>query len=450
MLNLKKLKKSKFSLVESVRTYRDMALRLFVPVLKASFIAVIFIFLVQTALSFATHGLTADIVFWVWTLFVIIVSTCSFFKTSEDIILDKKPHVYSSISHILLLSARLFAVVAIIAGVAALLITPMFFLKNPLFALPYKFLVVIFAAAVIPYIYFAPLAVVLREADIVNSFIFSYYMVLARWSKVAKAILVQLIFTGLIAFWVYLFISVIFFPHSADFFNFLLSKATSLDMQARTLYVPFIFWEMMQIFAFTLVTAIFTGANTILFMHLEGTLFKLVKDKLKFKVNPMKPQGNNNHFLEVLSGGKSVVHIEKAEKKNDTDDDEEEYFDDGYSEYQESLSMTDDAEKDNEFEIIEGESAIEQDEKSALEAEKEKEEKANRKHLQEEQQRKQEEEEEAQAEKFEEVSEDEIEDVDLSDTAQEGIIEQEEYTKEENNKPYNKKKEGRRHKGRRR
>lgn len=344
MLNLKKLKKSKFSLVESVLTYRDMAKALFVPSLKMSLLSMIFIFLGQSVLSFLPHSHIANICFWVWTIFVIIVATTSFFKTAEDIILDKKPHVYENISYILLLSTKLFAVIAIIAGAVALLITPMLFLKNPLFALPYKSLVIIFLIAVAPFIYFAPLAVVLREADILNSFYFSYYMVLSRWGKVAKAMLGQIIFTAMIVFWLYFLICVIVFPHSADFFNFMFTKATALEMQSRSLYPSFILWEALQIVAFTMMTAIFTGANTVFFMYLEGTLFKLVKGKVKFQVNPMKPTPLNVkvNFVEVLTGAKSVNINTSAEQEEQTPEEPEE-VDDGYSEYQNqgNFSMSD-------------------------------------------------------------------------------------------------------------
>lgn len=341
MLNLKRLKKSKFSLVESVRTYLDMAKAMFVPVLKTSLLSMIFIFLGQMGLSFLPHSQITNACFWVWTAFVIIVSTTSFFKTAEDILLDKPARIYDNIAYILLLSTKLFAVIAIIVGAVALLILPMFYLENPLFALPYKSLVAIFLIAVAPFIYFAPLAVVLREANILNSFTFSYYMVLSRWGKVAKAMSVQIIFTGLIIFWVYFLICIIVFPNSADFFKFIFTKATAIEMQSRSLYPSFILWEALQVFAFTLMTAIFTGANTIFFMYLEGTLFKLVKEKIKFEVNPMDaiPTEIRANFVDV----KTININTSASKEEERSPEDDEKVDDGFSEYQNQgdFSMTD-------------------------------------------------------------------------------------------------------------
>ena len=370
MLNFKELKKSKFSLLESVKIYKDMAFELFVPALKTSLIASIFILFGQTALSFVPYSKELDIVFWAWTLIIILVATTSFFKTAEDLILSKKPKIYDSISHILMLSVKLFAVLAMIAGVVGLLITPMFFLYNPLFSLPYKFLVAIFLIAAAPFVYFAPLAVVLRGADIINSFVFSYYMVLSRWSKVAKAMLVQLVFTAIIAFWVYFAISLIFFPNTSVFLDFLFTKATALTMLSHSLYSQFIVWEVLQVFALILMIGIFTGANTILFMHLEGTLFKLVKEKIKFKINHLKSvSSGGTHFIDVLAGGKSVdidtssVNGDSNEERYDKYDYDPEDFDDGYSEYQEqeNFSMSDDVE-DEEVEIINDEETFEQEE----------------------------------------------------------------------------------------
>lgn len=366
MLNFKKLKKSKFSLVESVKIYKDMAFELFVPAIKTSLIAGIFILFAQTALSFASYSKELDIVFWAWTLIIILVATTSFFKTAEDLILSKKPKIYDSISHILMLSVKLFAVLAMIAGVIGLLITPMFFLDNPLFSLPYKFLVAIFLIAAAPFVYFAPLAVVLRGADIINSFVFSYYMVLSRWSKVAKAMLVQLVFTAIIAFWVYFVISLIFFPNTSVFLDFLFTKATALTMLSHSLYSQFIVWEVLQVFVLILMIGIFTGANTILFMHLEGTLFKLVKEKIKFKINHLKSvSSGSNNFIDVLAGGKSVdidTSSANGDSNEERDYDPEDFYD-GYSEYQEqeTFSMSDDVE-DEEVKIINDEETFEQEE----------------------------------------------------------------------------------------
>ena len=361
MLNLKRLKKSKFSLVESIRTYLDMARAMCIPVLKTSLLSIIFIFLGQTILSFFPHGLITNICFWIWTIFVVIVATTSFFKTAEDIILNKPPQIYDNITYILLLSAKLFAVISIIVGAVAVLVAPMLFLKNPLFALPYKSFVIIFLIAVAPFICFAPLAVVLREADVLNSFAFSYYMVLSRWGKVAQAMFVQILLTAMIVFWVYLVIGIIVFPHSPDFFNFIFTKATALEMQSRSLYPTFILWEALQVFAFTLMTAIFTGANTIFFMYLEGSLFKLIQEKVKFQVGTLTPIPSNVkvNFVDILTGSKSVnVNTSEENEENAPDN---KVIDDGYNEYQNQsdFSMAEDFDDgENNVEIIED---VEQD-----------------------------------------------------------------------------------------
>ena len=368
MLNFKKLKKSQFALVESVLTYKDMSKALFVPSLKTSLVAIVFIFLGQTILSYFPHDQITNICFWVWTLLVAIVSTISFFKTSEDLILNQTPHIYNNISHVLLVSAKLFTVITIIVGVIALLIIPMFLLENPLFALPYKFLVVIFLIAAIPFVYFAPLAVVLRGAKIFNSFTFSYYMVLSRWSIVAKAVTVQLIFTAMVIFWVYFLICIIVFPNNSDFLNFMFTKATALEMQSRSLYPRFILWEALQVFAFIFMTAIFTGANTIFFMYLEGTLFNLTKEKSKSKdVDSIKSVPNIKvNFVDVLTDAKSVNIDASMEKQPNTSKaTKEDIYDDGYSEYQDQsgFSMDDFFDESGDVEMIEDEEIQDHQEK---------------------------------------------------------------------------------------
>ena len=266
MLDFKRLTDTNFSVVESVRVYMDMILHLSVPIIKTALLSTVFIFFGQALFSLLPHNSTVNICFWVWVAFVFSLSTASFFKTSEDLVLNKTAQIYENIISIFVLSSKLFAVVALIFGGLALLILPMFYLKNPLLALPYKVLASIFIIAAVPFVYFAPLAVALREANILNSFTFSFYMVLQRWKNISKSIVTQVIFTFIIAFWAYFVISLLFFPNSGDFFDFIIAKASAIETQARNLYVRFIFWEIMQIFVFTLVSAIFIGINTILFL----------------------------------------------------------------------------------------------------------------------------------------------------------------------------------------
>ncbi len=342
MLNLKKLKDSKFSLLESVKIYKDMFFELLAPILKTSLLAMVFIFLGQTVLSLTESSKIVNICFWVWVGFVFAIVMASFFKTSEDIVLNKTAQIYANISYVLVVAFKLLAVIGIIVGAVILLLLPAYYLKNPLFSLPYKALATIFLIAALPFICFAPLAVVLREANILNSFVFSYYMVLARWGKVAKAMVVQIIFTVIIAFWAYFIVSLLFFPNSSDFFNFVFTHATALEMQSRPLYVRFICWEILQVFIFTMVMAIFTSSNTILFLYLEGTIAKLVKANKKVKVNRSKSGKDGKvNFVDVLENTKTIeIDTKPKETKDDND------TDDGYQSYQ------DEQEQENKEDVV--------------------------------------------------------------------------------------------------
>ena len=148
MLNFKRLTDTNFSIVESVRVYADMILHLSIPIIKTALFSTVFILFGQALFSLLPHNSTVNICFWVWVGFVFSLSTASFFKTSEDLILNKTAQIYSNIAKVLGLSLKLLAVVALIVGALAVLILPLFYLKNPLFSLPYKVLVSIFIIAV--------------------------------------------------------------------------------------------------------------------------------------------------------------------------------------------------------------------------------------------------------------------------------------------------------------
>ena len=336
MLNFKELVETKFSLMESLRVYKDMVFALFIPIVQMAVLCSIFIMFGQALLSLFAKSTVANVIFWIWLGFVFSVSIASFFKISEDIILGKKVQIYTNIAHTLLLSAKLFAVIGLIGAALALLIIPMCYIKNPLFALPYKALAGIFIIAALPFVYFAPLAVVLREANILNSFIFSYYMVLQRWGRVSQTILVQIIFTLSIAFWAYFFVSLLFFPNSPDFFDFIINKATSLSEQFRSLYIRFVFWEIMQVFVFTLVSAIFVGINTILFLYFEGTITKLGEGKTEIKINRSKNKKKSSvKFIDILKKSKPVAITTDEEEEELHHKTREEVLDEIYPGYQE-------------------------------------------------------------------------------------------------------------------
>ena len=316
MINFQRLTQTNFSLVESVKTYKDMAFALFVPIMQTALLSTVFIMCGQALLSLLPQSPMINICFWIWVGFVFSLSTASFFKTSEDIVLNKAAQIYANIAHVLVLSAKLFAVICLIFGTLALLIAPMFFIKNPLFSLPYKVLASIFIIGAIPFVYFAPLAVALREANIFNSFTFSYYMVLQRWGRISQSIIAQIVFTTIIAFWAYFIVSLLFFPNSSDFFDFLLTKASALSDQARNLYIRFVFWEVIQIFVFTLISAIFIGINTILFLYFEGSISKLLQENDNVKVNPLASKNNSEvKFVDVLEKSSPISIDTKAEEE---------------------------------------------------------------------------------------------------------------------------------------
>ena len=206
-----------------------MILYLIIPIIKTALLSTIFILFGQALLSLIPQSTGTNICFWVWVGFVFSLSTASFFKTSEDLILNKTAQIYANVANVFIMSAKLFAVVALILGSLALLIMPMFYFKNPLFTLPYKMLACIFIVAAVPFVYFAPLAVALREANVFNSFTFSFYMVFQRWKNIARIILVQVLFTAMVAFWAYFFVLLLFFPNGGDFYDFVFSQSSSLD-----------------------------------------------------------------------------------------------------------------------------------------------------------------------------------------------------------------------------
>lgn len=308
MLDFRKLTNTNFALVDSIRIYMDMIVVMLVPLLKTALLSAVFVLFGQALLSFVPKNTVVNVCFWVWVAFVFSLAIASFFKTSEDLILNKTAQIYANVARVLSLSVKLFAVVALILGALAVLIVPMFYIKNPLFSLPYKVLVSMFIIAVIPFVYFAPLAVALREANIFNSFAFSYYMVLQRWSNISKSILAQLIFTLMIGFWAYFIVSLLFFPNSGDFFNFIFTQATALEEQSRSLYVRFVFWEVMQVFIFTFVSGIFIGINTILFLYFDGSITKIIQaeNDAKVKKNRSKKE-NETKFVTVLAKSKAVT-----------------------------------------------------------------------------------------------------------------------------------------------
>lgn len=316
MLNFRKLIDANFALVDSVKIYFDMMLAMAVPMIKTALISVAFILCAQALLSFAPNNMIINICFWVWVGFVFSISIASFFKTSEDIILNKTAQVYANIAKVISLSLKLFAVVAIIIGALAILIIPMFYIKNPLFSLPYKVLVAMFVIAIVPFIYFAPLAVALREANIFNSFTFSYYMVLQRWSNISKSISAQIVFTLMLAFWAYFIISLLFFPNSEDFFNFIFAHATAIEDVSRSLYIRFIFWEIIQIFIFTLVTATFIGINTILFLYFDGSISRMLQEESSEKTKKaVTKKENETKFVTVLAKSKPVSIDTESEEE---------------------------------------------------------------------------------------------------------------------------------------
>ncbi|MBO7605514.1 MAG: hypothetical protein J6S61_03510, partial [Elusimicrobiaceae bacterium] len=192
----------------------------------------------------------------------------------------------------------------------------MFYIKNLLFALPYKLLAGVFIIAAIPFVYFAPLAVALREANISNSFTFSYYMGIQRWQSISKSILVQIIFTVMVAFWSYFMVSLLFFPNSGDFFDFIFTQASSLAEQSRDLYIRFVFWEIMQIFVFTFVSATFVGMNTILFLYFEGSISKILKEKSQITIRKNREkQFSDVKFVDVLEKKEPVSIDTKPEEE---------------------------------------------------------------------------------------------------------------------------------------
>lgn len=316
MLKFKKLIETDFAVVDSVRVYFNMMMALLIPIVKTTFISTAFILFGQAVLSLVPKSTMVNVCFWVWVGFVFSLSTASFFKTSEDLVLNKTAQIYANLAKVLGLSLKLFAVVALILGALAVLILPAFYLTNPLFSLPYKVLAGIFIIAFVPFVYFAPLAVALREANIFNSFTFSYYMVLQRWKKIFKSILTQVVFTVLIAFWAYFIVSLLFFPNSDDFFNFIFTQAASLEEQARNLFVRFVFWEIMQIFVFTFVSGTFIGINTILFLYFDGSILKIVEERNKIKVNRSRSKNNSDaKFVDVLEKSKPVNIDTKSEEE---------------------------------------------------------------------------------------------------------------------------------------
>ena len=315
MLNFKKLIDTKFSLVESVKIYAEIAFEMFVPIMKTAAVSVVFIFFVQALLSLLEFNYYLNICFLVISAGILFVAVASCFRMAEDIILGKNARIYVHISHILKIFLKLFIVTGIIASAVVLLLLPLFFVKTPLFLLPYSVIAGIFIIGVMPYVYFAPLAVVLREANIKNSFIFSYYMALERWGEIFKAISAQFLFVLIVAFWAYFVVSLMFFPNTSEFFSFLFSKAIALSEQARNLYVRYILWETMQVFVFVLVTGIFVGTNTVLFYYLEGSLEKLIKKKEKIKISPSKMINRNVKFVDILQSSDPVnIDTEKEEE----------------------------------------------------------------------------------------------------------------------------------------
>ncbi len=337
MLNFKELLDAKFSLLEAVRVYKDMVVDLAIPIIQMALLSAVFILFGQALLSLLPKSVITNIIFWIWVAFVFCLSTATFFKISEDIILSKAVQIYENIAHTIVLSTKLFAVLGLIFGALVILITPMFYITNPLFALPYKALAIIFIIAAIPFVYFAPLAVVLREANILNSFTFSYYMVLQRWWRMSQIILTQIIFTLIIAFWAYFIVSLLFFPNSPNFFDFIFTKATALSEQFRDLYIRFVFWEIMQVFVLTTVTAVFVGINTILFLYFEGTLTKIIEKKNEIKINRTKAKKKSKiKFVDVLANSKPVTIDTTEEKEEIHHKTREEVLDEIYPGYQES------------------------------------------------------------------------------------------------------------------
>nr|MCR5504752.1 hypothetical protein [Elusimicrobiaceae bacterium] len=326
-LDFKGIIENKFSLLDSVKIYKDMALEMFIPILKTSAISIIFIFCAQAAFSLMTYNSILNVFFGAVVFLILCVAMSSFFKTAEDIILDKTAQVYSSISHVLSLSLKLFAVLGMILGAIGVLILPVFYIKHLLFILPYTVIVSIFIIACIPFVFFAPLAVVLRDASIKKSFIFSYYMTLERWNEISKAILIQFAFVAIIAFWAYFVVSLLFFPNTSDFFGFLSHQAVALSEQSRNLYVRFVLWEMAQIFVFLMVSGIFIGNNTILFAYLDDSLSKIMKRKEEIKVNNKVSSVNAGvKYVDILRHSKPVVikpeeDEEKIAKKKQEHDD---------------------------------------------------------------------------------------------------------------------------------
>ncbi len=316
MVDFKKLVNTDFAVVESIKTYLGMVMYLLIPIIKTALLSTIFILFGQALLSLIPQTTGTNICFWVWVGFVFSLSTASFFKTSEDLILNKTAQIYANIANVFVLSARLFTVVALILGALTLLIIPMFYLKNPLYALPYKVLASIFIVATVPFVYFAPLAVALREANIINSFTFSFYMVLQRWKNMSKTILVQVLFTAMIAFWAYFLVLLMFFPNGGDFYDFILYQSSSLAQQARDLYIRFIFWEFVQIFVFTFVSGLFIGINTILFLYFDGSITKIMQQDNEIKVNNNKAKHNiDTKFVDMLEKSKAVDIDTKPEEE---------------------------------------------------------------------------------------------------------------------------------------
>ena len=110
MLDFKKLTDTNFSIVESVRVYSDMVLHLLIPIIKTALFSTIFILFGQALFSLLPHNSTVNICFWIWVGFVFSLTTASFFKTSEDLILNKTVQIYANIANVFFLSAKLFAV----------------------------------------------------------------------------------------------------------------------------------------------------------------------------------------------------------------------------------------------------------------------------------------------------------------------------------------------------
>ena len=303
-MNLADIKRRHLNFSELLKASFAVWLKGIWPSAKISFVLFLLFFAglisLFICLNFMSFGIWSVFSFMCLQLFYFIsaVTLFSYIFFCEDFADGKKTAAFENIAKVLLKIHRILGVFVISAAFLAVTYLPLLFFKNPMIVLPFILVLFILYIIVIPFFIFAPMAIYLRDAGVIDSLKYSYYMVKGRWIKILAWLMVCSFIGAALFFAAGLILAValkVFIPWISErFFSFMLSGAVGAN------YIPFILISVAAaafavIFLIVFLYSFMMSANSVVFLNLE------------LKPEP-EPEPEPEHEGIEISSGKSAPH----------------------------------------------------------------------------------------------------------------------------------------------